>query len=134
MNTHHYRRVAVVLVWGMLIVIGCTIVQETEAPAPHWIGEIDGEGSVEVAIHGHVAMVSAAPHDGWEFVRWVGPNDISEENPHNIGTSRLAYYTAVFASIGDIDTNGPPDDGDTNGPPDDGDTNGPPEDEALGSF
>ena len=129
MNTHHYYRAVLVLMCGMFVTIGCTVVQETETPAPQWIGEIDGEGSVVVAIHGHVATASATPDDGWEFVRWIGPNDISEENPHNIGTSRLAHYTAVFAPIGDIDTNGAPDDSTTNGPPDDIDTNGPPDDD-----
>ena len=60
------------------------------------VGLIVGEGTVEVSYGGATATLTAAPHSGWRFDHWEGPNDYSTENPHSIGAQRVLYYAVVF--------------------------------------
>lgn len=100
------------------------------------IGSVSGNGQVQIEVSGLIATLTAVADDGWRFVRWEGPNDVSRANPHNVGAAFVGQYQVVFLpdgvsendndntnDNGDMDTNGP-DDMDTNGP-DDMDTNGP---------
>ncbi|MFH0982593.1 MAG: hypothetical protein V2A79_13805 [Planctomycetota bacterium] len=79
---------AVAVSW---LLSGCHAVPQTRV-----IGEIVGNGRVEVSMMGAVTTLTAVPASHWRFDRWTGPGDSSTENPHTIGTDRLAYYTAVF--------------------------------------
>lgn len=109
---------------ALLIVVlhGCQVPEDGPPPVSR-IGAIEGEGEVQVQIVGLIATLTAVPDDGWEFDRWEGPNDLSRENPHNVGAAQLEDYTAFFRMLED---DGDDDDMDTNGPGDDDDvdTNG----------
>lgn len=81
---------------------------------PPQIGKINGDGVVEVKVTGLVAKLTAVPDDGWRFVRWNGPNDVSRFNPHNVGAAMVEQYEVTFLPDGVPDGNGN-DNGNDNG-------------------
>lgn len=61
---------------------------------------VEGEGTVEVApalpTNDTIVTLTATAAEGWRFGHWEGPSDVSNENPHNVRTTRVGCYVAWF--------------------------------------
>ena len=78
----------------------------TDGPEPSDEVSIGGGGSVEREVQGAITTLTALPAEGWRFDHWEGPNDTSTENPHNVATSSLGSYTALFAPEFEVEISG----------------------------
>lgn len=79
---------------------------DNSGDGPPQIGKFNGDGDVEIEVTGLVATLTAVPDDGWRFVRWNGPNDVSLFNPHNVGAAMVDQYEVTFLPEGVPDDNG----------------------------
>ena len=92
------RQVAILALATLAALAACSAPSdEALEPEPaEFGGKMEGEGSVDVHVHGLIATLSAAASEGWRFDHWDGPNDTSTENPHNVSAARVGDYTAWF--------------------------------------